>query len=82
MSLEHSPAREKKAGRSSDITPILISDIEAAKLLGCSRATIWRRIADGTLPQPVKIGGMTRLVLPEICAVVERAKAARDEAAK
>ena len=78
MSLEHSPTREKNAGRVSDIAPILISDLETARLLGCSRATIWRRIADGTLPKPVKIGGISRLVLAEVNAYVESAMAARD----
>ena len=77
MSLEHSPAGQKKAGRTSDIAPVLISDLETAKLLGCSRATIWRRVADATLEPPVKIGGMTRFVLSEILAVVDRAKKAR-----
>ena len=78
MSLEHSPVREKNAGRVSDIAPVLISDVEAAKLLGCSRTTIWRRVADGTLKQPVKLGGLSRFVLAEINAIVESAMAARN----
>jgi len=79
MSLEHSPVREKNAGRASDIAPVLISDIGVAKLLGCSRATIWRRVNDQTLPQPIRIGGMTRWSRAEIEAVIEAALAARDE---
>ncbi len=78
MSLEHSPAREKTAGRVSDIAPVLISDVETAKLLGCSRTTVWRRVADGTLKQPVKLGGLSRFVLAEINAIVEAAMATRD----
>ena len=79
MSLEHSPVREKNAGRASDIAPVLISDIEVAKLLGCSRATIWRRVKDRALPQPIRIGGTTRWVHDEIDAVIDRAKNERDE---
>lgn len=41
-------------------TSILLSDNSAAALLGISRATFWRRVKDGTFPQPVKIGGVTR----------------------
>lgn len=40
--------------------PILLSDKDAANLLGISRATFWRRVADKTLPQPVRLGGVTR----------------------
>ena len=78
MSLEHSPTREKSGG----IARVLISDVELAKILGCSRTTVWRRVADGTLPKPIKIGGMTRWSQAEIAAVIEAALAARDEAAK
>ncbi|MFT4794025.1 MAG: putative DNA-binding transcriptional regulator AlpA [Paracoccaceae bacterium] len=37
--------------------PLLLSDYDASDLLGLSRATLWRRVSDGTLPQPVRIGG-------------------------
>ncbi len=79
MSLEHSPARKTKAGNTGNIGRLLISDVETAGLLGCSRATIWRRVADGGLPQPLKIGGLSRFVLSEIMDCIEAAKAARDE---
>ena len=55
----------------------LIRDTEGAKLIGGSRATWWRRVADGTLPHPVRIGGMSRWPLSEIEAVIDAAKAAR-----
>ena len=57
---------------------LLIKDGEAATMLGCSKATFWRRVADGTIPRPVKIGGMSRWPQSEIVSVIERAIAQRD----
>jgi predicted DNA-binding transcriptional regulator AlpA len=59
--------------------PWLLSDREVGIILGLSRATVWRRVSDGTLPKPVKIGGLTRWVSSEIEAVVLRAMAGRGE---
>ena len=61
---------------------LLISDLGVAAIIGFSRATVWRRVADGTLPRPIKIGHLTRWSRAEIEAVIEAALAARDEAAK
>jgi predicted DNA-binding transcriptional regulator AlpA len=58
-------------------TDPLIRDGDAAALLGCSKATFWRRVADGTIPRPVKIGGMSRWPQSEIVEVIEQAKAQR-----
>lgn len=55
----------------------LIRDVEVAAILGCSRATFWRRVNDGTIPSPVRIGGMSRWPVSEINAVIEKAKARR-----
>lgn len=55
----------------------LIRDSEAAALLACSKATFWRRVSDGTIPRPVKIGGMSRWLRSEILTVIEKAKAQR-----
>lgn len=60
------------------VTDRLIRDAEGAALLDCSKATFWRRVADGTIPRPVKIGGMSRWPKSEIEAVIERAKAQRE----
>jgi len=62
MSLEHS----------------LLRDRDVCALLGCSRATMWRRVKDGTLPQPVRLGGISRFVAAEIHAVIEQAIADRE----
>ena len=48
-----------------------------AKLGGCSPSTIWRRVADRTLPKPTKIGGMTMWDESEVDAAIEAALAAR-----
>ena len=74
MSLEHSPVRGTNAG----IARVLVSDVELAEILGCSRTTVWRRVADSTLPKPLKFGGLSRFVLSEINATVASAMAARD----
>lgn len=61
---------------SVEIDP-LMRDGEAAELLGCSKATFWRRVSDGTIPKPVKIGGMSRWPQSEIVAVIDDAKSRR-----
>jgi predicted DNA-binding transcriptional regulator AlpA len=60
--------------------PALLDVKSVAALLQSSPATIWRRVNDGTMPRPVRIGGMTRWARDEIDAVIDRAKAVRDEA--
>ncbi|WP_209427419.1 helix-turn-helix domain-containing protein [Pararhodobacter sp. SW119] len=44
-------------------------------LLTCSKSTIWRWVAEGSFPKPIKIGGITRW---EPNAVRERLSAAPD----
>lgn len=60
------------AGNAAEPTALLISDHTAAALLGISRATLWRRVKDGTLPPPVKIGAATRWKRDELITAVER----------
>lgn len=60
--------------------PLLIAK-EAAGLLGISVPTFWRRVADGTVPKPIKLGALSRWPRSEIFAVIEKAKAARETAA-
>ena len=56
-------------------------DVRAvASLLGASRSTVWRRVADGSLPQPCRIGGMTRWSRAEIEAAITEKLAERDGA--
>jgi predicted DNA-binding transcriptional regulator AlpA len=50
---------------------------EGAAFLQISVPTFWRRVADGTIPKPVKLGGLSRWPQSEIIAVIEDAKARR-----
>lgn len=47
-------------------------------MIGGSVATWWRRVKDGTIPQPIRIGGMSRWRRSEIEAVINRAAAQRE----
>lgn len=58
----------------------LLKDREAAPILNISVPTFWRRVADGTVPKPVKLGNLSRWPQSEILEVIERAKAARHNA--
>lgn len=62
----------------SETQDMLIRDGDAAEMLGCSKATFWRRVADGTIKRPVKIGGMSRWPRSEIEAVIQEAKSRRE----
>lgn len=39
---------------------ILVPASEAAAMLSMGRSTFWAAVAKGALPQPIKIGGLTR----------------------
>lgn len=60
-----------------NITDPLLTARESAAVLQISVPTFWRRVADGTVPKPVKLGALSRWPQSEICAVIEAAKAAR-----
>ena len=59
------------------VTDPLLTVRESAALLQLSIPTYWRRVADGTITKPVKLGGLSRWPKSEILAVIETAKAAR-----
>ena len=56
---------------------VLIQDKVAAEMLGCSRATYWRQVKDGTIPAPIRIDGLTRWPVSEITIVIKSATKAR-----
>ena len=57
------------------IDPLLTAR-EGADLLQISVPTFWRWVSSGTLPKPVKLGGMSRWPKSELVGFVERAIAA------
>ncbi len=60
----------------TEIDPLL-KVAEAAELLAISVPSFWRRIADGSVPKPIKLGGSSRWPRSEILAVIAEAKAKR-----
>lgn len=58
----------------------LVKACEGAAILQISVPTFWRRVADGTISKPVKLGGLSRWPRSEIFGVIEAAKAARTSA--
>ncbi len=56
----------------------LIRDSEVAEILGCSKTTVWRRVKDGTLRKPIKLGGMSRWPISDILEIIDSAKDCRD----
>jgi predicted DNA-binding transcriptional regulator AlpA len=57
--------------------PLLIAR-DCAALLQISMPTFWRRVADGTIRKPIKLGGLSRWTRSDILAVIEAAKACRN----
>lgn len=55
----------------------LLTVREGSAILQVSIPTFWRRVADGTISKPVKLGGLSRWPESEILAVIEKAKADR-----
>jgi predicted DNA-binding transcriptional regulator AlpA len=55
----------------------LLTDKEAASILDCGRSTLWRWAAEGTVPKPLKIGGMARWRQSDIQAVIAKAEEQR-----
>lgn len=50
---------------------ILIPAAEAATLLSMGKSTFWREVARGTIPAPIKIGGLTRWRVADLRRFVE-----------
>ena len=52
---------------------ILVPATEAARMLSMGESTFWRKVREHVLPQPVKIGGMTRWRVAELQRVGDQA---------
>jgi predicted DNA-binding transcriptional regulator AlpA len=50
-----------------------VTGMELASWLNVGKATIWRRVADGTLPRGRKFGGCTRYRVGEVRAALAKA---------
>lgn len=55
------------------MTDRLLTAREVADSLRMSVPTLYRRMADGTLPKPVKLGGLSRWPQSEILAALKAA---------
>ncbi|WP_278921939.1 helix-turn-helix transcriptional regulator [Pseudophaeobacter profundi] len=62
--------------RTDGVDPLLKVS-EAANILSISVPSFWRRVADGSVPRPIKLGSSSRWLCSEILAVIEEAKARR-----
>jgi len=65
---------------SADALDLLLTKREVACELKCSPATVDRRVADGTLPKPIKLGRLSRWSQSEFRAAVAVAKGMRGRA--
>ncbi len=60
-----------------EVTDPLLDARKSAAVLDVSVPTFWRRVADGTVPKPLKIGALSRWPRSEIDHVIEKAKVRR-----
>ena len=67
-------------GANETHTDLLLSDLEVAEQLFCGRSTVWRWSANGVLPKPIKIGGLSRWRQSWISKVISDAEAANQAA--
>ncbi|MFJ1292376.1 helix-turn-helix transcriptional regulator [Paracoccus yeei] len=57
---------------SKELEPILLRDVQVAKLLGVHRNTIWNRVRQSRFPKPIKWEGLTVWRRRDIEEFVER----------
>jgi len=50
---------------------------QVAVILSVSKRQIWRMIANGDLPEPVKIGRASRMISSDVQAYIEKLKSLR-----
>ena len=61
-----------------DKAKALITVEEVASHFRCGVSTVWRWAKEGKIPQPIRIGGLTRWKLDEFQACIAAAEAQRD----
>ncbi|OIQ91714.1 hypothetical protein GALL_263450 [mine drainage metagenome] len=52
---------------------ILVTAVEGAGMLSMGRSTFWRAVGAGMLPQPVRIGGLTRWRVADLMRAIDPA---------
>lgn len=52
---------------------ILVTAVEGAGMLSMGRSTFWRAVGAGVLPQPVRIGGITRWRVADLLRAIDPA---------
>ena len=65
--------------RSDGVDPLL-TDREVASYFGIGRSTVWRWVSDGILPEPIRLGGLSRWRQSDTQSVIDRASEAREVA--
>jgi predicted DNA-binding transcriptional regulator AlpA len=65
----------------STVDPLLKAG-EVAAMLNISIPSLYRRMADGTIPPPIKLGHLSRWSRREILGALAAARGARREAAR
>ena len=55
----------------------LLTLAEAANRLALSKRAIYRLIARGELPQPIKVGGASRLLESDLASLIQKLKEKR-----
>lgn len=55
---------------------LLVPAVEAARMLSMGESTFWRKVREQVLPQPIKIGGMTRWRVAELRRFIDELPAA------
>jgi predicted DNA-binding transcriptional regulator AlpA len=68
----------KLASEAQNSPDRLLTSKDVCEWLGRSHASLYRDIAGGQIPPPLKIGHSSRWPTSEIRALIEKAKAARD----
>ncbi len=54
----------------------LLNARDVCATFGISRATLYRRVDDGTFPRPIRFGGAVRWLPADIEAVIQRSRPA------
>jgi excisionase family DNA binding protein len=60
---------------------LLLRVQEVAAMLGIGRSSVWAKVKNGRLPEPIKIGGSTRWRLADLQPLVQATETTRPSSA-